>query len=65
MKNKTEKLESVKGTLQACYRMAKDNEERQKLWAEQGESDNAFTCRMLANAYSFIAQLLENDLKDE
>ena len=65
MRNKTEKLELVKGTLDICRNMAKDNEERQKTWAEQGESNNAFTCRMLADAYSFIAHLLENDLRDE
>lgn len=65
MRNKTEKLELVKGTLKICHNLAQENEERQKSWADQGESDNAFTCRMLASAYSFIAQLLENDLKDE
>ena len=65
MRNKAEKLEFVKGTLKICQNLAQENEERQKTWAEQGESNNAFTCRMLADAYSFIAHLLENDLKDE
>lgn len=65
MKDKTFKLNCVRNTLRVCKELAKDNKERNEYWTKEGNKDMAFTCEMLFSAYSFIAGLLENDLKDE
>ena len=65
MKDKTQKLENVKRTLEVCKNMAKYHEEFKKEWLEQGELNNAFTCGMLKDAYNFVAQMLERDLSDK
>lgn len=65
MKDKTAKLNRVAYTLECCRKMEKSTLEDEQRWNEQGLKDAAFTAHMVANAYAFIASLLENDLKDE
>ena len=65
MKDKTIKLQRVKNTVELCKNMAKHEEEEVKTWNERGSRENAFTSHMLAQAYSFIASMLERDLKDD
>ena len=63
MKDKTLKLQRVQKTIEICKNMAADNKKFEEQWTKL-DSHNAFTCRQLAEAYEFIARLLERDLED-
>ena len=65
MKDKTAKLQRVQRTLEGCKEMAKFNHQKEEEWNNLGSKQQAFTCRMLAEAYEFVVRLLEKDLSDE
>lgn len=64
MKDKTAKLTFVQKSIDCFKEMAEHNHQQEKDWADKGEKQIAFTCRMIAQAYEFVVKILEEDLSD-